>query len=124
MLLSMDAFLPYMEALYRSAVIQTHNESTAEELVQEVCLVVLQALSRGAVITNPKAYLHAVLRNRFFMAMREKYKLSVVHIGDMPYELSCETDFSALERSEEAKAVRRELAFLSKSYRDEWFATI
>ena len=114
----MDDLLEYMDALYKSALIQTRDESIAEELVQDTYLYALQAISKGYVIQKPKAYLRSVLRNRFFMYLREKYKFSTVYLGDLPYELPDETDFGELERSEESEAVRRELAFLSHTYRE------
>ena len=116
--MSMNDLLEYMDALYKTALIQTRDENIAEELVQETYLCALQAISKGYVIQKPKAYLHSVLRNRFFMYLREKYKFSTVYFGDLPYELPDETDFGELERSEESEAVRRELAFLSHTYRE------
>jgi RNA polymerase sigma-70 factor (ECF subfamily) len=106
-----------MDELYKAALIKTRNEGMAEDLVQETCLYALQAISKGTDIQNPKAYLLSVLQNRFFMHMREKYKTKVVYFGDIP-EPSGEADFGELERSQEAEYVRRELAFLSHTYRE------
>lgn len=91
----------------------------AEDLVQEAYLHTLSALSTGKVIDNPKAYLLSVMNNRFFMDLRKKYKLSTVYYDEMPIEPSYEdSGFDAIIKSEEAEIVRRELAFLSKTYRD------
>ena len=109
-------FLPYMDKLYKTALIKTRDESLAEDLVQETYLYALQALSKGAVIEKPGAYLQSILQNRFFMHLRGKYKLSTVYFGDI--EIAEETDFGELERSQDAETVRRELAFLSYTYRE------
>jgi RNA polymerase sigma-70 factor (ECF subfamily) len=116
--MNMDAFTVHMDTLYKAALLQARDENTARELVQETYLHVLQALSRGRVIDSPKAYLFSVLRNCFFMQLRRKYKFPTTYFGDLPKELSTETDFGGLERSQEAEAVRRELAFLSRIYRE------
>jgi RNA polymerase sigma-70 factor (ECF subfamily) len=107
-----------MDVLYKAALVQTRGEALAEELVQETYLHVLQAVAKGAAVDNPKAYLFSVLRNRFFMHLRKKYRFSTVYFGDMPQDIPDEADFGALERSEDAKAVRRALAFLSHTYRE------
>ena len=114
----MDELLEYMDVLYKTALMKTRDDKLAEELVQETYLYALQALSNGAVIQKPKAYLLSILHNRFFMYLRKKYKMNTVYFGDLTYEPSEETDFGEIERSEEAETVRRELAFLSHTYRE------
>jgi len=111
-------FTQHMDMLYKTALTQARDEKLAEELVQETYLHTLQALRKGAKIQNPRAYLLSVLRNRFFMYLRGKYKLSTTYFGDLPFEVPSEADFGGLERSQEAEAVRRELAFLSHTYRE------
>lgn len=111
--------LTYMDVLYKTAIIKTRDADLAEDLVQETYLYTLYALSRGTKIQNPKAYLLSVLNNRFFMNLRKKYKISTVYYDEMPEELSCEDNaYDTVIRLEEAEAIRRELAFLSKTYRD------
>jgi len=114
----MNDFLQHMDTIYKTAFIQARDEKLAEELVQETYLCALQALSKGTVILNPRAYLLSALRNRFFMYLRAKYKLPTVYFGDLPFELPQEADFGGLERSQEAEALRRELAFLAHTYRE------
>ena len=116
--MDINDFLPHMDTLYKTALTQIRDEKLVEELVQETYLCALQALHKGTVISNPRAYLLSVLRNRFFMYLRGKYKLPTVHFGDLRFEVSDETDFGELERSQEAETVRRELAFLSHTYRE------
>jgi len=107
-----------MDTLYKTALIQARDEKLAEELVQETYLCVLQALHKGTDISSPRAYLLSVLRNRLFMYLREKYKFPTIHFGDLPFDVPDAADFGELERSQEAEAIRRELAFLSHTYRE------
>jgi RNA polymerase sigma-70 factor (ECF subfamily) len=108
---------PYLEILYKTALVQVRDEHLAEELVQETCLCFLQAVSGGAEIQNPQAYLLSVLRNRFFALLRRKYRTPSVYFGDIP-EIPDETDFGGLEKTQEAERVRKALAFLTRTYRE------
>jgi len=108
-----------MDVLYKAAIAKTHDADKAEELTQETYLHALQAVAKGTVIQSPKAYLLSVLHNRFYMYLREKYKLSSVYYEDLPVDSYENEDISeAIILSEEAAAVRRELAFLSHTYRE------
>lgn len=114
-----DDLLSCMEAVYKAALLKTRDADKAEELVQEAYLHTLSALAAGTSIQNPRAYLLSVLNNRFFMDLRRKYQISTVYYADMPGELSCEEEPpDAVIQSQEAEAVRRELAFLSRTTRD------
>lgn len=111
--------LSCMEAVYKAALLKTRDADKAEELVQEAYLHTLSALAAGTSIQNPKAYLLSVLNNRFFMDLRRKYQISTVYYADMPDGLPCEEEPpDAVIQSQEAEAVRRELAFLSRTTRD------
>jgi RNA polymerase sigma-70 factor (ECF subfamily) len=117
--MSIDELLSLMPGLYRAALAKTRNADDAEELVQEVCLRALQAAARGTPITSPKAYLYSILQNRHNTLLREKYKLSAVYFEELPLEPFEGQDISEIIiESEEAEAVRRELAFLSHTYRE------
>lgn len=117
--MDLDELLCHMDLLYKAALTKTRDADLAEDLVQETYLHVLSALAKGTKILNLKAYLFSVLRNRFFMDLRERYKMSTVYYDEMPEELACEENPSdTVIQSEEMEAIRRELAFLSKTYRD------
>lgn len=108
-----------MDVIYKTALAKTKDADLAEDFVQETYLYALSALAKGTKISNPKAYLLSVLRNRFFMDLRERYKISTIYYDEMPKELSLEENLSdTIIRSEEMKAIRRELAFSKKTYRD------
>ena len=117
--MNFDELLCYMDVLYKTALTKTRDIGLAEDLVQETYLHTLSALEKGTKIQNPKAYLLCVLCNRFLMNLRKKYNISTVYYDEIPEELSCEDNPSdTLIQSEEMEAIRRELAFLSKTYRD------
>ena len=117
--MDINELLSYMDIIYKTALMKTRNPDKAEDLVQEAYLHTLSALSTGKEIDNPKAYLLSVMNNLFFMDLRKKYKLSTVYYDEMPIEPSYEdSGFDVIIKSEEAEIVRRELAFLSKTYRD------
>ena len=118
-LLDTNELLAYMGLLYKTALTKTRDAEKAEDLVQDTYLHTLAALSAGTKIQNPKAYMLSVLNNRFFMDLRQKYNMSVMYYDEGPDTLSCESNLSdAVIQSEEAESVRRELAYLSKTYRD------
>lgn len=117
--MDIDELLCHMDLLYKTALTKTRNADLAEDFVQETYLHALSALAKGTKILNPKAYLLSVLRNRFFMDLRKRYKISTIYYDEMPEELSCkENPSDTVIQSEEMEAIRRELSFLSKTYRD------
>ena len=111
-------FIKHMDLIYKTALTQTHEEGLAEDLTQETYLHILQALSKGIQIENPKAYLLTVLRNLFFMHLRKKYRFPVYYYGDKPPEIESVTDFDALESLEDKESIRRELSYLTHTYRE------
>lgn len=114
-----EELLPYMDILYKTALTKTRDRHLAEDFVQETYLHALSALAKGTEIQNPKAYLLSVLRNRFFMDLRKRYQTATVYYDETPEDLFCEdTSCDGLIQSEEWEAIRRQLAFLSKTYRD------
>jgi len=119
-----EKMLEYADMLYKFALNKTGDGYEAEELVQETYLIALKALKNGKVIENMKAYLFKVLNNRFYEAIRKKYKIPTVSyhsMGDEAMESEySETDFTDSEifKTDEAEMIRRELAYLTKIYRD------
>ena len=111
--------LQHADMLLKMAVAKTHNVDEAQDLVQETYLCALSAIANGAVIENPKAYLTSILQNRFFLSIRKKYRLNTVSFDEMPVEITDSNDeFENIDKTDEAKAVRRELAFLAHIYRE------
>ena len=119
--MDIDELLCHMDVIYKTALAKTKDADLAEDFVQETYLYALSALAKGTKISNPKAYLLSVLRNRFFMDLRERYKISTIYYDEMPRELSLEENLSdTIIRSEEMKAIRRELAFSKKHIVMSW----
>ena len=114
-----NELLEYADRLLQAALAKTHDMDEAEDLVQETYLHTFAALAKGVAIEKPEAYLFSVLKNRFFLTLRKKYQLDVTSYDMLPVEPG--DDGEALEsviRSEEAETVRRELARLSRIYRE------
>jgi len=115
----MENLMQYADELYGIALYKTRNDDMARELVQETYLCALEAMKKGVGMENPKAYLRRVLENRFNLMLRSKYKIRTISIGVLPTELADEDDgFLSVEADEDAEMIRRELAYLSKTYRE------
>ena len=63
--------LIYVDALYRSAIYLTKNESTADDLVQETYLKAFKFLKSNQEISNVKAWLFKILMNTFINKYRK-----------------------------------------------------
>jgi len=120
-----EKLLEYADMLYKFALQKTGDEYQAEELVQETYLYTLKALKTGKIIENMKAYLFKILNNRFYDSIRKKYKIPTVSYLGMGEEERAEseydsTDFTGSElfKTDEAQMIRRELAYLTKIYRE------
>lgn len=108
----------YIDFLLSLATPLCGNSQDAQDLVQETILAALTYRSRGGVIQDYKTWLSAVLKRKFYDMLRVKYKRPTVTISE-DFDLSSEEDFvSDIIRAQEAETVRREIAFLSHTYRD------
>ncbi len=63
--------LVHIDALYRSALYLTKNESNADDLVQEAYLRAFKFLKNDKEIDNPKAWLFKILINTFINKYRK-----------------------------------------------------
>lgn len=89
----------------------------AQDLTQDTVLAALLYLERGGRIENPRAFLSTLLNRKYYDMLRRKYRLPTVSIGD-DFDLMDDGDFTEdLERREEAEGIRREVAYLTESYR-------
>lgn len=119
-----EEMLEYSEMLYKYALQKSGSEYEAEELVQETFLITIEALKSGKTIETMKAYLFKILNNRFYNSLRKKYKIPTVNYHSLGEEIEdsvySDTDFtnSELFKTDEAEIVRRELAYLTKIYRE------
>jgi RNA polymerase sigma-70 factor (ECF subfamily) len=119
-----DEMIDYADALYRYAYQKTHDTNEAHDLVQETYLSVLLAINNGKAIKNLKSYLFQILNHKFYDSLRKKYvKNTVVHnicqsYAIKPEQLEYQNTDEDTEKSEILKKIMRELAYLSKIYRD------
>lgn len=105
----------YFDYAYKTAAMKYGSYEELDVLVQEAMLAFVSQIRKGVEVEHPKAFLDAVLRNKYNSAMRRKYRNFIVsfdEVGELEAEEPEEDD------SEEYKAVRRELGRLTKIYRD------
>jgi RNA polymerase sigma factor (sigma-70 family) len=107
-----------IDFLLSAALHKCGNLEDAQDLAQETLLSALTFLSKGGVIEDMKAWLLTVLNRRFYDMLRRKYNKPTVSC-DTVFDIPDDDD--ALEniiKSEEAEKIRREIAYLSKLYRE------
>jgi len=104
--------------LYKRAYSLCKNDNDAKELVQETYLKVLIALNKGTIIENVKSYLLVTLKNNFLKPLKQKHVLQ----NSDQYEFDVEANELHFVEKENKKeiinAIRKELAFLPKMYRE------
>lgn len=107
----------YADYLLQTAMYKVQNIEDAEDLVQETLIAALIEIHRGKPIKNPKSWLVAVLRRKYYDSLRMKYRKPAISIdaaGDIPVENDVT---ERIERSEDAENIRRCLAHLTELYR-------
>lgn len=62
----------HIDSLYRYALVLTHNQSEAEDLVQETYVRAIEAFNRLREDSNVKAWLFTILRNLWLNALRKR----------------------------------------------------
>ena len=114
-----NPYREYLEYLYAVAARLYSDCEDADALVQESIMAYIEAERRNGEISDPKAFLYAVMKNKYNSMLRKKYKNSVVTY-DYPLEaVSDEDSFTETEDlKEEYAAVRREIGRLSRIYRE------
>jgi len=115
--------IKHIDYLYRIAYTKTNDSHDADDLVQETCLNTLKAINNGAVIHNMKAYLLRVLNNTFYHLANKISKYYTMDNNNI-YEMidlthsHTDTEECSIDKTEEAKAIRREISHLCKIYRE------
>lgn len=108
----------YTDFLLSLAISKCGNQQDADDLVQETILAALTYLSRGNRIDDYKPFLSSVLNRKYYDMLRKKYKTPTVTIAD-GFDITDTQDFvSDLIRDQESENVRKEIAFLSETYRN------
>ena len=108
--------LKYVHLLYQVAYSKTNDSNDADDLVQETYLSTLKALNSGTEIKNIRAYLLKVLDNAYYGQLNCKNKRFKINIAEPLAEPV--TEDIGLQKSEAARDIRRELAYLSKKHRE------
>jgi len=110
-----------LEKLYYFALRKTGNRHEAEDLAQEIAVQALVSLAGGSRPDDFGRWLRAVARNRYARWAKERRRRSgIVHDDEI---LSAQPDRgptaeASLVRADEIAALRRELALLTRDFRD------
>ncbi len=105
------------EYLLSVAIAKCGNLEDAQDITQDTMLAALVYLKKGGTIENPQAFLSTLLNRKYYDMLRRKYKLPTATIGEN-FDIADDCDISeALISNEEAENIRREVAYLSESYR-------
>ncbi|MCM1103590.1 MAG: sigma-70 family RNA polymerase sigma factor [Clostridium sp.] len=107
----------YADFLLYLALEKCGNIMDAQDLAQETMLAALAAQKKKP-LDNPKAWLTAVLRRKYYDMLRRKYHkptVSIDVIGEIPGNAGVDEE---IEKSADAENVRRCLAHLTKLYRE------
>ncbi|MDE5742351.1 MAG: sigma-70 family RNA polymerase sigma factor, partial [Oscillospiraceae bacterium] len=107
----------YADLLLNAALHKCGNIADAQDLVQDTMLAALAVMSTKS-IDNPKSWLMTVLNRKYYDLLRRKYNKPTVSFAvaaDVPDDGEL---YEVVEKSDEAEAVRRCLAYLTKLYRE------
>ena len=115
-----DDLIRYADDLLRTAMYKADG-ADAEDLVQETMLAALLAIEQGREIREPKAWLQGVLRRKYYDFLRQKYRYPTVSfeaLYERQEQAQEDEQLRRLERTEEAEAIRGELAHLARIHRE------
>ncbi len=105
------------EYLLSIAITKCGNLEDAQDITQDTMLSALAYVKRGGTIENPQAFLSTLLNRKYYDMLRRKYKLPTVTIGEN-FDIADDSNIEeTLISNEEAENIRREVAYLSESYR-------
>ena len=106
-----------IEYVLATAIAKCGDLYNAQDLAQETLLSALLYLEKGGIIDNTKAFLTTLLNRKYYDMLRQKYRIPTVSICE-DFDIIDDTDFTQdLINTEEAERLRREVAYLTESYR-------
>lgn len=105
----------YTEYLFSLALQKSGNFADAEDLTQDVLLAAYIYLGKGQKIDHIKAWLSSTLNHKYCDMLRRKYKMPTMSIDFMPEQPVYDEEPPDKPAAEQ---VRREIAYLSKQYRE------
>ncbi len=111
----------YMEKIFYFCLKKTGSNFEAEDLTQDIALNIITALNKGTTPVSFQAWIWQIARNRYSVWADEKHRrnesVTGSDIGD--YEIEDESENLSDEfYSEQMSLLRRELAFISRDYRE------
>ena len=106
-----------IEHLLISAMHKCDNISDAEDLVSDTILAAYEYLSKGKKIDNPRAWLTTVLSHKWNDMLRKRYKQTFIPFDEVVDGYNDEV-IEELDIVDEAQELRKEIAYLSKIYRE------
>lgn len=107
----------YADLLLSAALYKCGNIADAQDLVQDTLLAALAAMAKKP-LNDPEAWLMTVLNRKYYDLLRRKYNKPTVSFdlaADVPDDCKL---YEAVEKSDEAEAIRRCLAYLTGLYRE------
>jgi len=107
----------YVDDFLKVAIQKCGNLDEAQDLCQEVMLAALQYLKNGKEINDIKAWLSVVMNRKFYDTLRKKYKLPTVSIDDAVL-VAADDEIEAVTDLDEAEELRKQIAFLTRIYRE------
>ena len=112
----------YMEKLFYFCLRKTGNTHEAEDLAQDVTLNVVYGLKKGHIPDSFSAWVWKIARNRYYLWAKRKHITSENTSLDDPLEIDYADGEANIENdiilNEELSFLRRELAFISREYRE------
>ncbi len=113
-----DEITKHIDYILSYAMKKCDNSYDAEDLTSETILSAIMYLESGGAIENPKSYLLTILNRKYYSLLRKKYKLPTTAIAD-GHDIIDNDDFvENIINEQDREAIRREVAYLSKSYRE------
>lgn len=107
------------DSLLKIAMNKCRDINAAEDLVQETLLAALVNISKGKAIENINAWLVTILNNKYYDWLRKKYNKPVISYDESPMIIADDSDsFEDIINKESFEEIRKEVAYLSKTYRE------
>lgn len=114
----MEKIQDHMEFLLSAALCKCGNLQDAEDLAQETILAALLYEAKGKHIDNIRSWLAAVMNRKYCDILRRRYRRPFVSMGE-DFDIACECPFpDNFGVVDEAECARREIAFLTATYRE------
>ena len=112
----------YLEKLFYFCLKKTGSKEEAEDLAQDIAVCILAELNRGVIPVRFSAWVWQIARNRYAKWAKDKHVGRERFTGDPieEMELSDEREniLEELIAKEQLSMLRRELAFISREYRE------